>query len=273
MRLYVAGPMSGVFRFNFPAFDAAKHRLSFKGYTVVSPADIDRNHGFDPESLPVEYDWSKMPPGLDYEAVLKRDLAALAGCEAIALLPGWETSKGANRELARAKELGLAVYLYDETEPGLLRAQVPEVGHESTRLLELCEAVAAQEDAAEVVSRQCTNNCEKSEALTTNPKTIAGRKKPPLSIIPFRPLCEVAKALQHGADKYGRWNWRDAPVSATSHAEPIMRHVMAYLDGEDIDPDSGLSHLAHVISAAFVLLDAVTEGCCIDDRPRSAKCK
>lgn len=98
-RIYVAGPMRGRERYNFPAFDAARDALEADGWEVVSPADIDRRYGFDPATLPADHDWNGMPEGMDYEVCMSRDLLALMTCDAIALLPGWNNSVGARREL------------------------------------------------------------------------------------------------------------------------------------------------------------------------------
>jgi hypothetical protein len=111
MRTYLAGPMSGIPLFNFPAFDAAAADLRSQGITVVSPTDLDREDGFDPRSLPANWDWNVYPAGLLFEA-FDRDMAALKTCDAIHLLPGWQQSKGANAERAVAIWFGLGVFEY-----------------------------------------------------------------------------------------------------------------------------------------------------------------
>lgn len=103
MRVYVAGPMRGYPQFNFPAFDAARDRGRALGHDVVSPADIDREHGFD-ETAP--------PPtitGAMLREFARRDVAAVLTCDALALLPGWERSSGALAELAVARWVGLKI--------------------------------------------------------------------------------------------------------------------------------------------------------------------
>ena len=107
--IYVAGPMRGVPLFNFPAFDAAATRLTWEGWRVVSPAELDRRRGFDPLELPIDFDWSTLPQGFDLREAVARDLENLQQCDAIYMLDGWQKSRGARAELATAEWLGLEV--------------------------------------------------------------------------------------------------------------------------------------------------------------------
>jgi hypothetical protein len=59
-----------------------------------------------------------------------------------------------------------------------------------------------------------------------------------------------------GADKYGAWNWRETGVCASTYVNAILRHLNAWRDGEDLDPESGISHLAHIACSCNILLDA-----------------
>lgn len=104
---YIAGPMRGYPQFNFPAFDDAKLRGQSLGWKVISPADMDRSTGFDP-NVPVEItpDMSREFFRRDMEAV--GNLRAESG-DAIAMLPGWEKSTGASCEHQAALWLGLRV--------------------------------------------------------------------------------------------------------------------------------------------------------------------
>lgn len=100
MRLYVAGPMTGIPEWNFPAFDAAAEALRAAGYDVVSPAAIDRALGFDP-TAPVD-DFTLA----DYTEALRRDVAFVFEVDGVATLPGWGRSRGARAEVALAEALG-----------------------------------------------------------------------------------------------------------------------------------------------------------------------
>lgn len=96
-RIYIAGPMTGIDKYNFPAFDAAAQDLRDMGFHPVSPADIDRAHGFDPTD-PREQ--AEMHTNL--RDIISRDVSALLDCDGLALLPGWQRSLGARAEVAVA---------------------------------------------------------------------------------------------------------------------------------------------------------------------------
>lgn len=104
----------------------------------------------------------------------------------------------------------------------------------------------------------------------TNPKTRFGQAKPPLGLIPGAALVHVAEALRDGSDKYGPANWREDPVSASTYFSAALRHAFQYWDGEDMDPQSKVHHLAHAATNMMILLDAMAAGTLIDDRPASA---
>jgi len=106
LRVYIAGPMRGLPRWNFPAFDAAAAYLRGRGFTVVNPAEMDREEYGDAIEFAAE-----LTAGF-FDEVMARDIAALATCDAIFLLRGWQDSRGANAELVHARAAGLRV-IYD----------------------------------------------------------------------------------------------------------------------------------------------------------------
>ncbi len=108
-KVYIAGPMTGIASFNFPAFDDKRDELKSKGYEVVSPADIDRAHGFDPMGW-TEGECSRDHLPSDFMCgAIKRDVDALLKCDCIYMLEGWQKSDGAKAELAIAQWIGLEV--------------------------------------------------------------------------------------------------------------------------------------------------------------------
>ncbi len=92
--------------------------------------------------------------------------------------------------------------------------------------------------------------------------------KPPISLVPPECIEEIAKCFGYGAEKYGPYNWRH-DVDKTSYSRTyssIQRHLGAYWRGEDLDPESGLSHLSHAATQIFILMIQNQEGPQQDDR-------
>ena len=93
MRLYVAGPMSGLPDFNYPAFNAAERVLRVRGYAVLNPVKAEEHND---TGKPQTWDW-----------YMRHALRMVLDSEGLALLPGWENSRGATLEVQVAKALGL----------------------------------------------------------------------------------------------------------------------------------------------------------------------
>lgn len=91
MRIYIAGPMTGLPEYNLPAFAKAATALRAVGYTSIDPGRRGVIEG---------YTWS------DY---LRLALTDLLTCEAVAVLPGWENSNGAKLEVYVSQQLGMPV--------------------------------------------------------------------------------------------------------------------------------------------------------------------
>jgi hypothetical protein len=89
-----------------------------------------------------------------------------------------------------------------------------------------------------------------------DPKGAAGALKTPLGLIPPYAMDQTAWAHKLGAEKYGPFNWRDTGVCASTYINAIMRHLNAWRDGENLDPESGISHLAHIACSCNILMDA-----------------
>ena len=102
---------------------------------------------------------------------------------------------------------------------------------------------------------------------STNPKDAIGVRKAPMSTVPPAVLAELGVAMLEGAAKYGKYNYRVAGVRASVYYDALMRHLFAWWEGEDIDPDSGLSHITKAIACLTVLRDAQMRSMVTDDRP------
>lgn len=90
-RVYIAGPMTGYPELNFPAFHREAARLRALGLEVVNPAEINRD------------------PSAGWVECMRNDIRELVTCDVIALLPGWEKSRGATLEHHIAVALQLSV--------------------------------------------------------------------------------------------------------------------------------------------------------------------
>lgn len=94
-RVYISGPMTGIAEHNFPAFNKAAYDLFVMGYDPVNPADKGEIDG-----------WT-------WEDYLRHDIELLVKCDAIFMLPGWESSKGAKLERFIADQLKMKVITLD----------------------------------------------------------------------------------------------------------------------------------------------------------------
>lgn len=106
-----------------------------------------------------------------------------------------------------------------------------------------------------------------SDIKDTNPKDSVGVKKVPMHNLPVRVLMELGLAMLEGALKYGSHNYRKAGVRASVYYDAFQRHIGAWWEGEDIDGDSGLSHLVKAMTCLVVLRDSQHSGNWVDDRP------
>lgn len=89
MRIYIAGPMTGYAEFNYPAFNATASVLRNAGHEVENPAEVE------------------FGPDVPYEAMIRSGLTQLLRCDAIYMLSGWSSSKGASLEFQVALMLKL----------------------------------------------------------------------------------------------------------------------------------------------------------------------
>ena len=94
--------------------------------------------------------------------------------------------------------------------------------------------------------------------------------KPGMNLLSREALEQIALVMDFGKQKYDAHNWRKGfqwsrPLSAA------MRHLMAFNDGEDKDPESGLSHLAHAACCIMFLLEFEKTHKELDDRWKPAE--
>lgn len=109
-----------------------------------------------------------------------------------------------------------------------------------------------------------------------NPKYVEALKRGKLdySTVPWSAVVGVAQAMAEGAGKYGRFNFREDKIEARTYIAAILRHLFGdpstgsagWVNGEDIDVESGLHHLHKVMACCALVLDAQDHGMLIDNR-------
>lgn len=92
-----------------------------------------------------------------------------------------------------------------------------------------------------------------------------GVKPEALALVPVGPLLKLARHYHQGAKKYSKDNWRGGYEWSKSY-EALMRHALAFWDGEDIDEETGSPHMAAVAFHAFALLEYMDTHPEFDDR-------
>jgi hypothetical protein len=232
MRIYIAGKMRGVEFYNYPAFHEAEQHLKDLGYDVVSPARLDTEAGFLMSHLPDDHDWSEMPPGMDYEETMRRDLAALDTCDAIYMLRGWTTSQGARREQLHAATGPHDFYEQDVLEPPSL----------------VCDEEVEWPDA-------------ESKPTGSLPTDSRERKDMPIysGLLMYFPLAcaEVARLSKAANEKHNpgepmRWSRE----KSSDHRDCAARHLIE----SGIEDEDGFLHDAHLAWRAMANLQLALEG-------------
>lgn len=106
----------------------------------------------------------------------------------------------------------------------------------------------------------------------TNPKDAVGvRKWRQYCTVPTTIIWELGVAMLEGARKYGRHNYRVAGVRASVYIDAAKGHIDSWWEGEDVDADSGLSHVTKAMASLAVLRDAMINDMLTDDRPPKVK--
>jgi hypothetical protein len=86
-----------------------------------------------------------------------------------------------------------------------------------------------------------------------------GRKydggKAKLHLLPPKSILEVGKVLTYGAEKYDAENWRKVDDLQNRYTSAALRHIFAHIEGEDVDEETGLSHLAHAMCCLLFKLE------------------
>lgn len=216
MKLYLAGPMRGIKDFNFPAFHAATAKLREQGHEVFNAAEYEEEMfgvGFAKSETGDFKDIAHIE--WDFREAFFKDCEYITKvADAVAVLPGWQNSKGAKAEVAVAQTIGLPVLHADSLKP-----------------------IADEERVV--------------DAKTGGMKA---QKLERFDLIPAGPLTMLARVYGMGAKKYEDNNWRKGYRWSLTFGA-CMRHLWAFWNGEEIDPESGLPHVAHAMWHCATMLE------------------
>lgn len=234
--LYLSGPMSGHPDHNFPTFNGVAKKLRDYGAVVYNPAE--------------HFSGRVDLPRADYMAEDFRKLLEVASSDTaikgIVLLPGWTGSKGARAEVVVAHELGLRFFAWDTAGERLQETTLDRV---------FLDTWAPEKEANGDAPPPTGKPYSSQEVRLTDPKTGGqkGQKPAQFSYIPFDALAEVSKVYQYGAKKYTRDNWKRG-YNWSLNFDAMMRHMWAFWEGEDLDPESQCSHVGHAAWHCLTLL-------------------
>jgi hypothetical protein len=130
----------------------------------------------------------------------------------------------------------------------------------------LIDARIAQREHEERIARDLSH-----DRPSVNPKDAVGSCKAGVGAVPACVVNEMGVGMGEGGFKYGRHNYRETRVRAEVYFEAARRHIDDWWEGEDIDPDSGLSHVTKALCTLAVLRDAMINDMLEDDRPPAVK--
>lgn len=100
----------------------------------------------------------------------------------------------------------------------------------------------------------------------TNPKDAIGGDKLPLHLWPASATMYGCLGMLNGAGKYGRANFREYGIRTSIYISAAKRHLDAYFEGEEVDPDDGVPHLGAALACIAIIVDAKMCGKLTDDR-------
>lgn len=263
--VYLAGPMTGVLHYNYEAFAEMTENLRMQGFFVFNPAEQDISSGFNPIGCHGGESKAELKEkGFDLRKALAADLDFIAqAADIVAVLPGWEGSKGVAAEIALADALGLPVVKaeslfcdakWSDVEYDLLRdAEIPQpkvtygFAHIADPIApKLSELAKGLKESAKLMD---------GGALLTVSQTGGqkGSKEARYDLIPVKPLEYLARLYGKGAEKYDDNNWAKGYDWKYSYAA-MQRHANQFWAGEDNDPEMELPHLASVAWHAFTMM-------------------
>lgn len=165
----------------------------------------------------------------------------------------------------------------------LKKNEIYTVRHTSCGFISLKEASPGgwNTDRFEAVESSTKDKISKNQPISQSelavyaPKNEQGtgvkhdQDKPEMALLSSIALLETAKVMTFGKLKYSANNWRGG-FAWTRPLSAALRHIFAYLGGQDKDPETGISHLAHAICCLMFVLEFEVTHPELDDRYKGA---
>lgn len=279
---YIAGKMRGVPYYNFPAFDKARDRLVGLGLKALSPADMDREAGFDPfmeefhfradPTNGIVYDWNTLPKDFDLPAAIERDNKAIDDPDTVAVYvihEGISESAGGMAEIERAMKRG-KIILFDTMSDdeilhalGIAKGTLKGVMDAEVRLPPATGAFAM------LTPEQKKDILNGKEVRVVDPSTGAGTsmRLARFDLIPQDVLWEFAELYGRGAVKHGDSNMEGGYPWSWSY-QKALRHLSRFWQGETADGETTVLHVLQAAWHCFTLAWFIRHGKGTDDRPK-----
>jgi len=229
-RIYIAGPMTGIRNYNFPAFFTAADSLRRNGFDPINPAEMDIKEGDVTVTYPVGDPSGvvALSPTWDRSKVMARDLDAVRTSDGVLVLAGWRNSLGALDEVTCALLYGVDVY------PSIsylllgLPIATSDLRQMVRRSKDRLREVQASDGGDPVVDRLFTG---------------ATKSEPEELLDTFRQMLSLATSDGAAKRRAGlKPCWKDDG----SHPGAFFRHLRRFMEGETVDPDSGADPRVHM---------------------------
>lgn len=256
-KIYLAGPMTNIPHFNFPAFHEATDDLRKRGYDVISPSELDSPVAKKAAEESPTGDPSHYAENDTWGDMLARDVKLIVdeGIEAVIVLPGWETSRGARLEtfVARLCDVPLLEY------PHLREVNAMNINTAHGYPLPIWQPSHQYAAGDKVV---IDGEIRIVDPLTGGQK---GSKLAQVGALDPDALLAVAEVAGFGAQKYTRLNYMKGFAWSLAF-DALMRHALEFWAGRERDEESHLSHMAHAAWQAMCLYSFSKHNLGADDR-------
>lgn len=113
--------------------------------------------------------------------------------------------------------------------------------------------------AGEKFLQNIQDHCEAVIASGTEKGQKHDQGKPRWDLLPWYGMEEVVEVLTYGAEKYSPDNWRRVLNYRDRYSAAALRHISAYMRGQELDEETGRHHLAHATCCLLFLLELLQE--------------